>query len=426
MPSSPSRASQRCSVAISPDLVDRQTDGGDQRRALASLRRLQQCSTAISGASCDRYHSAARTCSSGTISGSTRRSSAEQELPEQRVIPIPLPRAILGNEEDARALQFAHEPRDARVRPEGRGRAPRTCGRGRPCDAGRAGSARAERRWTRGTDSRRRTGRLRARSRPDRPCRGRSARPAGSRRPSLRCGRTTSSARSGVSSIRSWRKICRAPSASSARSSGRSRAHRPLCRRLGDVRLRDAARHDELRSRRDAGGHDRQHVVTRRRAQHMEIVEHEDERPARRAQDRCETRGRAPRARPSSARACRRRRRGPRPVACTIAEASKPEYRDRDRRRSDRTTPTRRLGPPSPPTGRAGSSFRIPPGPRQRRCFRPLSRAAVAMIGGATDHPVPGSGNRELRVEQHVVELSEVRRGDLRGVGHICILWAAR
>ena len=185
-----------------------------------------------------------------------------------------------------------------------------------------------------------------ARCRPDRPALG-----AADHR--LRAAR--GSARSAA-----CRKICRAPSASRARSSTPISRTSPECA---------AARHVRL-------------LESRLAATNCEPVGHagDDDRSARRGtratRSTCRsstisTNGRRCRAAPTRAAAppgraprseCTRMsatRRGSAPVARTKAEASSPQQRDRIVVETVERHPARRRGPRTPPTPRAGSSCRI-------------------------------------------------------------------
>ena len=194
---------------------------------------FNRCSRANAGDPLDSYQSAARRCSLAMTSGSTRRSSAEQELPEQRVVAIPPTPAVQRDQEQARRLQAAKlRIRDLTLR-ESRRTAEQTADREPPCAAGTAEHPPAAASTTRGTGSRPRTDHHRRSSTPRRCCLWRSPRRGRGRPATLRSARSPRQPAHAVRSTWAWEKICSAPAASRARSPATNSSASPEARNRG-------------------------------------------------------------------------------------------------------------------------------------------------------------------------------------------------
>ena len=80
---------------------------------------LSRCSTASSGKPLASYQSAARRWSFGISSGSTRRSSAGQELPVESVVAVPLAAPVEGHQELVGGLEIPQVGLGARTAEDG-------------------------------------------------------------------------------------------------------------------------------------------------------------------------------------------------------------------------------------------------------------------------------------------------------------------
>ena len=133
-------ASQRCTVDMLAGLVGRQDQRRHQLDAAVPLGRVQQVlERPCAGDPLDSYQSAARRCSLGIDVGLDPAKLAEQELPEQRVVAVPLPPTVERDQEQARRLELAQLLAARRLRRAARRTAARTAGRAPPCAAGTAG-----------------------------------------------------------------------------------------------------------------------------------------------------------------------------------------------------------------------------------------------------------------------------------------------
>ena len=233
MTSSPSAASHRLTVDICPALYVGSTSCVSSCTQRSRSLVFSRCSRAIAGEPFASYQSAAAQVQLHDGVGLDAPQLAEQELPEQRVVPVPLPPAVERDQERVRRLERLQPVLAARICRAARRRAGRAAGRARRFGAGSAGSPGPAGSATRGRGSRPRSGRRRRpSSRPGAVSRAiiaASCRPAG--QPSVRS--MTSVAWSSVSGTCDIEKICSAPPGPRARSAASSSSASPEARIRG-------------------------------------------------------------------------------------------------------------------------------------------------------------------------------------------------